>query len=104
MTGDPLFLVLIVIVGLGFVLTLGSYSSIARVHVEIEACVAPTVTIKRVGPDVCQALSRKPLAFNHDRRDGHCDRGCVSCNAAKHATAPDRHGYWARGRRLLRDR
>jgi hypothetical protein len=25
MTGDPLFLILIVIVGLGFVLTLGSY-------------------------------------------------------------------------------
>ena len=35
MTADPLFLVLVGIVGLGFVLTLGSYLSIERVRTEI---------------------------------------------------------------------
>ena len=54
-----------------------------------------------IGPDVCQTPPRKPLAFNHDRRDGRCDRVCVPSNAAQHATAPDRHGDWPRGRRLL---
>ncbi len=47
MTGDPLFLVLVGIVGLGFVLTLGSYLLDRRAHVKLDRARARTTDAVR---------------------------------------------------------
>jgi hypothetical protein len=48
MTGDPLFLVLVGIIGLGFALTLAAHLLDRRDHVEIEAWACCANTIRRI--------------------------------------------------------